>query len=102
MASGSNAGDLGGGRIEVSDQAGHSLVLSLDAATGLPASATYTAPGNPNGSIEETYSAWRDVGGVKLPGKITLIQGGHHYADITVGDVSLNKGLTVEQISKKP
>jgi zinc protease len=94
--------DQGGGKIEISDKAGHSVLLAFDPATGLPASETYAAPGNPNGSIEEVYSGWHDVSGLKLPGKITLSQGGHHYADIAVNDVSVNKGLTVEQLSKKP
>jgi zinc protease len=85
----------GDGKVEISDKDGHSVLIAFDPATGLPASETYEA-------IEETYSGWHDVAGIKLPGKVVLNQGGKHYADITINDVSLNKGLTVEQLSKKP
>ena len=90
------------GKVEVSDKAGHSLTLTFDDRTGLPASLSYSAPGNPNGLVEESYSDWQDAGGVKLPRKITMNQGGKHFADVTVSAASVNTGLTVEQISKKP
>jgi zinc protease len=91
-----------GGKVEISDKAGRSVLISFDPVTGLPAGETYAAPGNPNGAVEEIYSDWIEADGVKLPHRITMNQGGHHYADVTVSDVSLNKNLTVEQLTKKP
>lgn len=83
------------GKVEISDNQGHALLMTFDPATGLPATETYEA-------IEEIYSGWRDVSGIKLPAKVVLRQNGKHYADITINSVSLNQGLTVEQLSKKP
>jgi zinc protease len=83
------------GKVEISDNQGHALLMTFDSATGLPATETYEA-------IEEIYSGWRDVSGIKLPAKVVLRQNGKHYADITINSVSLNQGLTVEQVSKKP
>jgi zinc protease len=96
--------EAGAGKVEISDASGHSVVLSFDPKTGLPESETYNEPGAPGaqGEIQETYADWQDVAGVKLPRKVTLLQAGHHYADVTVSSEAINQGLTVEQISKKP
>lgn len=94
--------DLGGGKLEISDKAGHMVTLVIDPKTGLPASQTYAPPGNSNGAVEEVYADWQDVSGIRLPRKITLNQAGKHFADVTVVSTALNSGLTAEQISKKP
>jgi hypothetical protein len=94
--------DLGGGKLEISDKAGHLVTLTLDPATGLPKSQSYAPPGNANGAVEETYADWQDTSGIKLPRKVTLNQGGRHFGDITVTSTTINSGITVEQISKKP
>lgn len=90
------------GKVEVADKAGHAVSLTLDPSTGLPASLAYSAPGNPNGIVEETFADWQDAGGIKLPRKITILQVGKHFADVVVSSAAVNTGLTVEQISKKP
>lgn len=94
--------DAGNGKLEIADQSGHTVTITFDPATGLPATETYTAPGNPNGTVEEVYSDWRETAGIKLPRRIVLRQGGKHFADATVTSIALNQGLTPEQISKKP
>jgi hypothetical protein len=97
-----NAVAMPDGKVQVSDKTGHSVVLTFDPATGLPATESYPAPDNPNGTVTETYSDWSESSGIKLPHKIVLTQDGHHYGDITVSEISLNKGITEELISKKP
>jgi zinc protease len=99
---GRTVNDAGDGKVEVSDGSGHRVTLTFDPKTGLPASQTYTPPGNPNGAVEEIYSNWEETGGVKLPRKMTLRQGGKHFADAAVASAAINQGLTAEQISKKP
>jgi len=94
--------DQGGGKVQISDKAGHLVTLTFDPATGLPATESYPAQGNTSATVTETYADWRESNGVKLPRRITLTQEGHHYGDVAVNDVSLNKGLTAEQLSKKP
>lgn len=89
-------------KIEIADDSGQSVLLTFDAKTGLPVTESYASPGSPNGDVQETFADWRDAGGIMLPYKITLVQGGRHYADVTVSNVAVNQHLTVEQISKKP
>ncbi|MDP9054041.1 MAG: insulinase family protein [Acidobacteriota bacterium] len=52
--------------------------------------------------VTETYADWQETDGLKFPRKITISQNGRHFADIKVSSVVLNRGLTPEQISKKP
>jgi zinc protease len=94
--------ETGDGKVEVSDKNGHTVTLTFDPKTGLPATETYTPAGNPNGAIEEVYYNWEETGGVKLPRKITLNQGGKHFGDVSVVSAAINQGLTIEQISQKP
>lgn len=91
----------GANKIEISDKAGHSVLLTIDPKTSLPTSETYAAPGG-NGAVDETFSDWQETSGVRLPHKITISQGGRHFADATVNSVSINQGLTADQLAKKP
>ncbi|MDP9170536.1 MAG: insulinase family protein [Acidobacteriota bacterium] len=93
--------DAGEGKVAISDKAGNSVLLTFDAKTGLPATESYTA-GGPEGAVEETFADWQDTGGVKLPRKVSISQGGAHFADATITGVTINQGLTPEQIAKKP
>ena len=52
--------------------------------------------------MEETYSAWRDVNGVKVPFKIAIQQDAKAFADVVIEEFKINSGLTSEQLSKKP
>ena len=90
------AAALPDGKVQISDNEGHDVIMTFDPATGLPATESYT------GNITETYSDWQETNGIKLPRKNTLTREGHHYADVTVTEISLNKGLTEAEISKKP
>jgi hypothetical protein len=58
-----------------------------------------------NGSsstIDETYDAFEEVDGLKLPKHITIVQNGHKYADVVVESIKLNTGLKAEDLGKKP
>jgi zinc protease len=94
--------DAGNGAIRISDKSGNSLLLTIDAASGLPASANYSEAGTPGSDVQETYADWQETNGVKLPHKITISQNGKHFADIKVTSVTMNQGLTAAQLSKKP
>ena len=60
-------------------------------------------PGNGGPSaVEETFSDWRDAGGLKAPFKTTIQQNGKKFADVTVQEFKLNTGLKAEELSKKP
>lgn len=93
--------DEANGAIRISDKSGNTVLLTIDPATGLPKSETYSEPGTP-GDVTETYSDWQESNGVKLPRKVTISQNGKHFGDLTVSSVEINTGLTAEQLSKKP
>ncbi len=102
MAGNHEIKDEANGTIGISDQAGNSLLISIDPATGLPASESYSEAGTPGQDVLETYADWQESNGVKLPRKITIVQNGKHFADIKVTSVAINQGLTPEQLAKKP
>jgi zinc protease len=95
-AVGDNAVEISGG--------GVSVKLEFDPATGLPSRQTYQEPG-PNGApseVTETISDWRDAGGVKMPFKIVLEQGGQKAGEAAVSGYQFNTGLKAEDLAKKP
>jgi zinc protease len=102
FAGGHEIKDEANGTIGISDKSGNSLLLTIDPATGLPASENYSEAGTPGQDVTETYADWQETNGVKLPRKVTVTQNGKHFADIKVTGVAINQGLTPEQLSKKP
>ncbi len=104
LQSGSNpdrtVNDAGGNKLEISDKEGHSLLLTIDPATGLPQSETFAEPGG--GTTDEAFSDWQSSGGIRLPHKISVQRGGKHFADVVITDFRANTGLTPDQMSKKP
>ncbi len=92
------------GVIEISDQAGDSVKLFVDAQTGLPAKEVYReaqSMGGP-GTMEEIFEDFSEAGGVKAPKKITVNQGGKKFAELTVEEYKINTGVKPEDLSKKP
>jgi hypothetical protein len=104
LQSGSNPdrtiNDAGGNKLEISDKEGHSLLLTIDPATGLPQQETFAEPGG--GTTEEVFSDWQPAAGVRLPRKISIQRGGKHFADAVITEFRINTGLTPDQMSKKP
>ncbi len=95
-AVGDNAVEISGG--------GLSVRVEFDPATGLPSRQTYQEPG-PTGApseVVETMSDWRDAGGVKMPFKIVLEQGGKKAGEAVVSQYQFNTGLKAEDLAKKP
>jgi zinc protease len=90
---------VGENRVEIADNAGHSVTVEIDPASALPVKQTYQVSGNP---VQEAFSDWREVDGIKLPFRIIIEQGGQKFADVTVRSWKLNTGLKAEDLSKKP
>lgn len=89
--------------LELSDREGDRVRIALDPATGLPTSLSYSMAGQAGpSSVEEHYSEWRDVDGLKAPFKATILEDGKPFAEATVSSYKINSGLTAEQLSKKP
>jgi zinc protease len=91
---------VGEGTIEISSKDGESVRMEVDAKTGFPSKIIYQ--GSQQGPVEQSYSDWREVNGIRLPFQWVIMQGGKKFASVTVADYKVNSGLTKEEISKKP
>src|ERR1039457_1715807 len=89
--------------VEISDKSGQVVRLVTDPETGLPRSARYdTATATGEVAVTETYSDYREVGGLKLPFHISITAGGRNYAEVTVKSFHANTGLQVKDLEKQP
>jgi zinc protease len=89
--------------IEIQDGAGI-VRLMLDPQSGLPVRILHEAPGT-NGlpvAIEEDLEDFREVGGVKVPHRIEILQNGQKFAEATVTDLKFNQGLKLEELQRRP
>ena len=89
--------------VEVSDDGGQVVRLEFDPETWLLRFAlhdTVTATGVV--SVMDSYMDYRDVGGLKVPFKLTITSGGAKYADVTVKDYVLNSGLKLQDLERRP
>jgi hypothetical protein len=68
--------------------------------TGLPSKLTYRDAAQPE--TAEAYADFRDVGGLKLPFKSTVQQGGQPAGAAAISGYTVNTGITAEQIGKRP
>jgi zinc protease len=93
----------GSGTLEISSKGGETIELQLDETTGVPVKLSYQEAGAAGpGSIEQIFSDWRDVNGLRLPFQWTVMQGGKKFADVKIQEYKINSGLTDETLSKKP
>jgi zinc protease len=90
---------LGEGKLDISAKDGESVQLEVDEKTGVPSKIIYQGG---QGAVEQVYSDWREVSGIRLPFAWTVLQGGKKFATVTVAEYKVNSGLTKEEISKKP
>ncbi len=98
-----NAVEVDASAVEISDDKGDAAKLTVDAQTGLPAKLTYQSVGMAGPvEVEETYSDWRDVNGIKVPFQRSVMQGGQKFADVHIKDFKFNTGVKAEDLSKKP
>ena len=82
---------------------GQSVKIEFDAATGLPLKETYLQQGAGGpAEVVETFSDWRDSGGLKMPYKVLMQQSGRKLGDVTVSEYQFNTGLKAEDLGKKP
>ncbi len=87
------------GVLEISDDRGNSVRLTINPDTNLPVKEEYQA--GPT-AIEQDFVSFSPVEGLQLPSQITILQGGKKFAVVTVKEMKLNIGLTAEQLKQKP
>jgi zinc protease len=75
--------------------------LLIDSKTHLPLKKIYTASlmGAP-GEVEEVYSDYREISGLKIPFKVILNQNGKKLGEQTTTEVKINPGLKDEAFNK--
>ncbi|MGA3015704.1 MAG: pitrilysin family protein [Bryobacteraceae bacterium] len=89
--------------VEIGDKSGQVVRLVMDPETGLPRSALHdTATAAGEVAVTETYSDYREVGGLKLPFHISITAGGRNYAEATVKSFRANTGLQLKDLEKQP
>jgi hypothetical protein len=94
----------GAGKLEISDGQGSTVRLFVNQKNGMPLKVEYASPGmnGPPSTVDEVYDGFEEVGGIQVPNRITILQNGHKYADLTVESIQFNTGLKLEDLSKKP
>jgi outer membrane lipoprotein-sorting protein len=88
--------------LELSDGQNTARLL-VNPETGIPIKVMYESAGMTGPTqVEETFSGWKDVNGIKVSFERTVTQGGAKFADVHVRNFKFNTGVTPEQLSKKP
>jgi outer membrane lipoprotein-sorting protein len=90
--------------IEISDAAGDSVKITIDAKTGLPAKEIYrsTEPMGGPVAMEEIFEDFTQAGSLKVPKKITVNQNGKKFADLTIEEYKINTGIKPQELGKQP
>jgi hypothetical protein len=61
--------------LEISSKDGESVRMTVDEKTGLPAKLAYQqSPAEGGAAVEEIFSDWRDVDGLRLPFQWSVMQ----------------------------
>lgn len=95
--------EVADGVLEISSKDGESVRVTVDQKTGVPEKLAYKqSPAEGGSEVEETFSDWRDVDGLRLPFQWSILQGGKKFAGATVQDYKINSGLTAETLGQKP
>ncbi len=90
--------------VQITDTTGQVASVEFDPLTHLPKRVAYDtqqADGAPVYS-EDVYEDFRDVGGIQVPFKITINQGGRRFSDVVVKDYKINTGLKALEVARRP
>jgi zinc protease len=95
---------IDGSSVQITDTTGQVASVEFDPRTHLPKRVAYDtqqAAGPPVYS-EDVYGDFREVGGIQVPFKITINQGGRKFCDVVVKDYKINTGLKPLEIARRP
>ena len=78
--------------------------LEMDESTGLPTTMIYEnlQIKGPAVRVEETFQEWRDVDGIKVPWRTSVVQAGRPFSEILLVECKFNSGIKPEELSKRP
>ena len=94
----------GDGVVEISDKQGNLALVSVDGKTGMPLKLSYQSvqASGPTSTVDEVFGDWKEVGGVRLPHKITIRQGERVAAEVSIQQWTIDSGLKADEVSKRP
>jgi zinc protease len=90
--------------VQITDTTGQVSSVEFDPRTHLPKRVAYDtlqAAGPPLYS-EDVYEDFREVGGILVPFKITINQGGRRFCEIVVKDYKINTDLKPLELARRP
>ena len=99
IAGGKDAVLTGDGKVQIKTATGEPVMLAIDPTTGSIASMSYT---DDEGPVVESFSDWRDVGGIKLPFKSNVVKNGKSDPKRHASEMKINTNLTAEELGKRP
>jgi outer membrane lipoprotein-sorting protein len=86
----------------VSGKGGESVKLFIDPTTNLPIKKiSRRALMGPPADVEEQFSDFREISGIRLPFKITTLQNGKKAAEGTITEVKINTGVDPKLFAKE-
>ena len=90
--------------VQITDSTGQATSVEFDLQTHLPKRVSYDLQQAGGAAIyaEDVFDDFRDIGGIKVPFKITTNQGGHAFCDVTVKDYKINTGLNPQELGRRP
>ncbi len=88
--------------VEISSPEGQSVQLYIDGASGQLLKKQYRGDAmlGPASQVEELYEDFRDVGGLRVPFKTTVLQDGKKFAETQFTEFQYNTGLKTEDLAK--
>ena len=83
---------------------GRNVRLFVDSSTGAVVKKAYRAPSQRGGlaDIEEIYSEYKEVSGIKVPFRVQVTQNGSNFMEASVTEVKFDTGLDPSDLAKKP
>lgn len=92
------------GNVDIAGPGGEAVHVTFDGTTGLPQGIAYEAVhvAGPPVQVEEAFSDYREVDGIRMPFRIVITQGAEKFADVTVTEVKMNTGLKLADLEQKP
>jgi len=90
--------------VQITDTTGQMSTVEFDEQTHLPKRVSYDTQQTGGAPIysEDVYEDFRPVGGILMPFKITINQGGHRFSDVAVKEYKINSGINPTELGRRP
>jgi zinc protease len=89
--------------IEIADEESMATLV-IDPETGLPLRVLYETPRDqgPSALTQAEFADFHLAGGVRVPYRMTITEGGRKFADVEVKELQVNLGLKISELEKRP